>query len=225
MFVPTLGGRNTYEQIDDNLRATTDLPYTLYMAQGTLGWAATCNQLYITSTEPYILCAADDITFHDGWLEALHETSAGVVATNDLAMHGADSHAAFRGMMAQHPFIRRQYIEERGGTVDSKLPFHPYPHEFADNELTITALARNEYEFCPDAKLEHRHPAWGKGEWDEVYALGQAKRAGSQEMMERRLPIILKGLTLEGCPWYGWDYYMGRRKEYGYGRNTTPQAR
>jgi GT2 family glycosyltransferase len=216
VFVPTLGGRRTYEEIDANVQATTNLPVNVYTKAGDLGWAATCNQLYQQTVEPYILCAADDIVFHDGWLEALHETSAGVVATNDLAIHKAGSQQAFRGMIAQHPFIRRQYVEEKGGTVDSNLPFHPYPHEFADNELTITALARGEYEFCPGAVLEHMHPVWGKGKWDEVYELGQGRRVESQEMMERRLPIILKGLTVEGNPWYGWDYYMRRRKEYGY---------
>lgn len=215
MFIPTLFTRRAATEIEQQMRDTTDMPFNLYMTDGTNGWAATCNTLYQMTSEPYILCCGDDVLFHDGWLEALHAAGTPVVAPNDLGDH------PLHGVLAQHPFMSRLYVQLYGVVDRPDAIFHPYPHEFPDNEFTMCALARNMLSYQPAAILEHLHPAWGKANIDETYLLGLSKSKESERIFEERQHVIRTTLAQQGTPWRGWKYYLERKEQLiADGRNT-----
>lgn len=134
-------------------------------------WARKINYGYKHTTEPWILCAADDIRFHQGWDTALRRamlTGKRVLGTEDL-----NPHANKDGIYSPHPLVARTYADEYG-TVDGpgRVFCEQYHHNYPDRELSATAIARDEWMFVPDAILEHMHPGWTGTEVDATYLLG-----------------------------------------------------
>jgi hypothetical protein len=108
---------------------------------------------------------ADDLYFHDGWLEALwpllEAHDGGIIGLND----GADS---FRRVGFATHFVasRRFCVEQLGGVL---LP-PVYAHMMVDVEVNHIAQQRGLFTYCPDALVEHLHPDWGKAETDALYS-------------------------------------------------------
>ncbi len=129
-------------------------------------WPNRINRLFWWSEEPHVFLAADDLLFHPGWLSAamaaMREVD-GVVVVNDL--HNPNGTLAL---------VSRRYIEEESGCIDTpNVVIYPgYGHNYADDELFATARRRNRYAYCPQAVVEHLHPAAGKAEMDATYDKG-----------------------------------------------------
>lgn len=113
---------------------------------------------------------ATDIVFHEGWAtRAMHMAStsgAGVIGTNDLGNTLVKS-----GRHSTHTFFSRHYIETHGGSYDdSGIVFcELYDHEFVDTEFVQIAIARGQFAACRRSIVEHMHPHWNKGEYDDTY--------------------------------------------------------
>ena len=89
------------------------------------------------------------LRFPDGW---------GLVGLNDGIIHGGDKPAA-------HWLGHKRLLNHIGGEF-----FHTgYYHLFCDNELTARARAIDRYAWAEDARVEHLHPLFEKGAWDEDY--------------------------------------------------------
>lgn len=124
----------------------------------------------------HVFVGADDIWFSEGWdLLALSALAADhrlrVAGTNDL--HNA---AVVAGQMATHYLIDRRYIDEVGGVIDQPpgmVQCEAYAHNYTDTEFCETARARGVWAPCLEAVVEHCHPVWGRGQWDEGYAKSQ----------------------------------------------------
>lgn len=147
-------------------------------------YARKINAAVRHTTEPLVFMAADDLKFHPGWLEAATDQlgdGVGVVGTNDLG-----SKRVMAGEHSTHSLVTRAYIE-RFGTIDQRgVALHEgYPHEFVDDELVQTAMARGAWAFAPDSIVEHLHPSWGKAPTDELYEQ-QAKRMRAGRRIYRR---------------------------------------
>ncbi len=137
-------------------------------------WAKKINRGYEHTSEPWLLLGADDLKFHEGWVDrvrGLLETHAGVIGTNDLG-----NRMTMQGTHSTHPLVRRLYARICG-TADErhKVVHEGYDHNFPDTELGATARARGLYVHRIDCVIEHMHPAWGKGTNDFVYRMGQSK--------------------------------------------------
>lgn len=136
---------------------------------------------------PLVLLAADDLIFHPGWLETVEAVAdrydVGVIGTNDLA-----NPSVLRGAHSTHPVVRRCYIDRRGGVAGSPGTVYSdaYTHNYVDNELVATAIARGCYHHAFDAILEHRHPLWRTAPDDETYRLGQQHAARDARLFESR---------------------------------------
>jgi len=154
------------------LFALADLPHLVVpFRQGRGDWAKKINWGYRHTTEPWLLCAADDIRFHKGWDRALRramKTGKRVLGTNDL-----NPHANPENIYSPHPLVARSYADERG-TVDKRrrVVCEDYHHNYPDRELAATAISRDEWLYVPDAVLEHLHPGWTDTPADETYRLG-----------------------------------------------------
>jgi hypothetical protein len=142
--------------------------------------------------EPWIFTGADDLRFHPGWAEeaiavAVRE-QVGMVGTDDLG-----NGLVRQGKHSTHSLFARWYIE-RCGTVDEpgKIYHEGYGHQHCDVEAYETAVARGCFSFAADAKVEHLHPFWKKGDSDETYAKGLATSAEDRALYERRKRLWLE---------------------------------
>ena len=135
----------------------------------TANYAGAVNAAIEATSEPLLFVGADDLVFHDGWLEPLLELADrfGVVGTNDL---GNPEVAA--GEHATHFLVRRDYAVT--GCVDApgQLFHEGYSHNWCDREAIGTAKHRSEFAPCLQSVVEHIHPAWGKAPIDETYSKG-----------------------------------------------------
>lgn len=121
--------------------------------------------------EPWLLLVGDDVRFHPGWLQAALKVGEihHVVSTNDGARDDLER-------LAVHPMMSRRYILERGASFDGPglIAHEGYAHWYVDREWSLLAVERGVMAFAPDARIEHLHPIFGKGEMDDTYRLGQA---------------------------------------------------
>jgi hypothetical protein len=138
------------------------------------------NRLYKTTTEPYILLAADDLAFRAGWFQAalaLQQSLDGVVGINDL--HNA---------AGVHFLVSRNYIETLGGCIgEPGVVLHEgYRHCYCDDELRHTAISRGRWAWARDSVIEHLHHAAGKSHDDNVYAIGASSMAQGAAVFQSR---------------------------------------
>jgi len=148
-------------------------------------WAAKLNEGYGRTTEPWLFCGADDLNFHPDWFSrALRWATpdTGVIGTNDLC-----NPRVMTGIHSTHMLVRRSYIDANG-TVDEegKLLHEGYAHEYADDELVQTVMARGVYVHAFDAIVEHLHPMVGKAEDDATYRQGRSATARSRRLFAQR---------------------------------------
>ena len=142
----------------------------------------------------WYLCAADDIRFTPGWWEATKELRddprIGVIGTNDSS-DGTGNPRVAAGEHTCHPLIRTSYIRDRGTVDRVGMAVHPgYHHWYVDDELIHTAKARHAWAFCRESVVEHLHPYWQKGVWDDTYTLGEKNADEDRQLFESRLPLI-----------------------------------
>lgn len=117
----------------------------------------------------YLFFGADDILFHQGWLQAALDVfrvskHTKVVGTNDLL-----NPYVLKGWHATHYLVDADYLKVEGGIIDGERPdalFEGYSHNFTDTEFIGTAKARAAFLPCLDSVVEHMHWSVGKSERD-----------------------------------------------------------
>ena len=188
VFVATHGDRAEVDACVAVARGTSRVQ--VHMCDWPAGpgdYARKINWAYSQAAEPYVLCAADDLRFHPGWdaavLELADRLDVGVVGTNDLG-----NNLTVMGRHSTHPLVARCYIEVLGGYVggQGRVYFEGYDHQWADNELVQTAIARGCYAHAPGAVVEHLHPLWGKAQRDATYAKALARGDDDRRLFESR---------------------------------------
>lgn len=136
---------------------------------------------------PWLMLAADDLRFEEGWAEAAlavaEQTGKRVIATNDKA-----NPEVMRGRHATHPLVARSYIEEYG-TIDGEGFYcEAYDHQCVDVEATETAIMRGEFAFAANSVVRHLHPIYNSHvPMDDTYR--KALENGSRDrdlMLSRR---------------------------------------
>lgn len=167
----------------------TGQPVILVFADpGPGDYAAKIQRGYEATEEPLVLLAADDLRFQPGWLEAVEKIAdqydVGVIGTNDNANPTVKA-----GRHSTHPVVRRCYIDRYGGSVGQpgQVYHEGYDHQYVDNELVATAMARGCYAHAHDARVDHHHPLYDRSVVrDQTYAKGQAKGAEDRRLFESR---------------------------------------
>lgn len=151
-------------------------------------YARKINAAYRNSTEPYLFLAADDLHFHPGWLAeamGMFRPGVGVVGTNDLGNLRVQ-----RGVHSTHSLVTREYVDAFG-TIDEpgKVLHEGYWHEYVDDEFVETSWKRKAWAFAKHSIVEHLHPAWGKGEMDDLYREQPARMKQGQRLFLKRRPL------------------------------------
>jgi glycosyltransferase involved in cell wall biosynthesis len=155
-------------------------------------YASKMNHGYKETTAPWLLLAADDITFTPGWWDATkpaRDAGYQVIGTNDDANPRVTS-----GAHSTHTLVARDYITTRGASLDGPgvLCHEGYGHNFVDDELIGLARARGVWTPCLDAHLPHRHPAFGTAENDDTYRKGQASWDADRDLWQSRRPLVFQ---------------------------------
>lgn len=149
-------------------------------------FAEKVNLGYRQSGEPWLFLVGDDVRFDPGWLDhaqAAARDGAHVVGTNDL-----HNPRVLAGKHATHLLIRRAYIDERGASWDGPgiVAHEGYAHNFVDDEIVTVAKQRGVWAMATHARVEHLHPAWGNGQDDATYQLGQSRFEDDQTLFKTR---------------------------------------
>lgn len=150
-------------------------------------FAEKVNRGFSLSDEPWIFLVGDDVKFHPGWLDQAMEvartTGKQVIGTNDLG-----TRAVQNGEHATHMFLSRAYVDNFGGGWDGRgiVCHEGYRHWYVDNEIVLAAKERDAWAPCLAAVVEHMHPLFGKGEPDEVYAIGQEANETDRALFTQR---------------------------------------
>lgn len=196
IIVPVLGRPEHAETLTESLRVNTPKGTCKVIAicenaEDTAAWIPYANLTALEESvhtfaekvawayprlvsEPYVLLVGSDVAFKPHWLESAmkvaNKTGAGLIATNDLG-----NPRVMAGRHATHPLISRRYIEEKGASWDGPgtIVHTGYRHNAVDDEWSTKALLDGEFAFARRSVIEHRHPIWGKGDMDWVYAKGQ----------------------------------------------------
>ncbi len=212
VIVPVLGRPQNAEPFMRSLRATTGLA-TVYAIAGpentaeahqatveawkTAGaevitgpgvtFAEKVNRGYRATSGPWLFVVGDDVRFHPGWLDHAQAVASDryhVIGTNDLGNPRVTS-----GDHATHFLVRRSYVDEVGASWDGPgvVAHEGYRHWFVDDEIVNTAKQRGVWAMALGSRVEHLHPAWGKGKRDEVYDLGTKEADRDRALFEKRL--------------------------------------
>jgi hypothetical protein len=208
VLIPTLGRVHHIEPLLESLYTTTDNARPVFIAGRddldvinkvrSLGeqcitvkprekgeYAHKINIGYTYSEEPILFLGATDLKFHLNWLDnAMSRLSdiVHVVGTNDLG-----NAKVLRGQHSTHSLVTREYVEKYG-TIDQKgaVLCRKYWHEFVDDEFVETAKYRGMWDMAMDSIVEHLHPAFDKGKWDDSYAQVKDRYYVGRDMYEAR---------------------------------------
>jgi hypothetical protein len=214
VIVPTLGRPQRLAALAANIGAATAAPVTVLFvtepgdftsaiaAEGTGAqwcmntrkrcYAGALNSGYESAAAldfSYVFAAADDLRFADGWDVPARQVFATeeqvqVVGTNDL-----HNPYVLAGEHATAYLIDRRYLDRRGGVIDQPAGIvhcEAYDHNYADTEFVETAKSRGAFKACLESVVEHMHPVWGIGEWDEGYTRSQAGMAADSRIFADR---------------------------------------
>ena len=148
------------------------------------------NLGYTHTDEPWLLCAADDVRFHPGWLDQAQAAARGAVAvvgTNDL-----HNPRVLAGEHATHPMVRRAYVDDQGAGWDGPkvLAHEGYRHWYVDDEIVTAAKQRGAWVAAAHAKVEHLHPLWGLADDDDTYEAGRVHAAADRDLFGQRLAAV-----------------------------------
>lgn len=149
------------------------------------------NYLYgVMPNADYVVLAADDLTFHRGWLgyslSAADRTMAELIGFNDLSPRCQQ--------YASHWIVSTRFITNHLGGV--MLPPH-YKAWYADQEVVDIAKREGLYHMEPNAVVEHLHPEWGKAKTDDTYRLASKNHAADRNIYEERKA---KGFPIDWPP-------------------------
>ena len=205
--MPVLSRPKNAALLVESIRATTTTPYSILFlcSPGDTKQVAACRKtganVHVVDWDPgrsdyprkmnlgyrmtrreFILMAADDLTFQEGWdtqvLAVAQETGASVIGTNDCA-----NRQVMKGLFSTHALVRRSYVQETGASLDGPgiLVSETYDHNYCDRELCGLAKSRGVWAFAPESRLLHRHPIWRTTSWDDTYAKGKENAVTDHE--------------------------------------------
>lgn len=143
-------------------------------------YVAAINHGFDNTEEEFVLCAADDVVFFDGWDQKL------LKLTKDPSKHIFGGIDEWKISMTQkhisHPLIRRSHF--------SSPLYHPeYVHYMCDIEFVQRGLREGCVMITPEILISHPHTVSEHLEqknWDETYKKSFEKIAYDRDLYERR---------------------------------------
>jgi len=171
---------------DEEIDAVRSVGADLLIVDGRGTYPEKINAGYAYTDDELLFLAADDLTFHAGWLtaaQAMLSETVHVVGTNDLG-----NQRVIDGTHSTHSLVTRAYCDDPGATADQdhSVLHAGYRHWMVDDELVGVAQHRGVYAHAHDSIVEHLHPYHGKAEKDATYKKGEERKHSDQHLFRRR---------------------------------------
>lgn len=124
-----------------------------------------------------LMMAADDLRFRTlRWNVTVEGCMRGLFPDGIGVLYGRDGHADRR--MATHPFVGRRWTQVVGRFT---APY--FCADYVDLWFHDVATRVDRLAYLPGVLVEHMHPSFGKGEWDETHEQ-RLKRAIAADLPE-----------------------------------------
>lgn len=107
-----------------------------------------------------LMLCADDLRFRSLAWDALVADTAATFPDGIALMYGRDGHADER--MATHPFVTSRWVDTVGRFT---APY--FAADYVDLWLHDVAKRIGRAVYLPEVLVEHMHPSYGKGQWDD----------------------------------------------------------
>jgi hypothetical protein len=177
-----IANRSDEEEID----AVRSVGADILLVDGRGTYPEKINAGYRSTDDELLFLAADDLTFHPGWLTAARAMLADgvhVVGTNDLG-----NQRTVDGTHSTHTLVTRAYCDQPGAAwaTERSVLHEGYRHWFVDDELVGVAQHRGVYAHAHDSIVEHLHPFHGKAEKDATYKKGEERKSSDAHLFRRR---------------------------------------
>lgn len=147
---------------------------------------------YESTSAPWLALWGDDCRPAYGWdqrfVEAAISENVVLVSPNDTV-----TAAVMGGEHAQHPIMRRSWVDECGATLEATgglVAHQGYQHNFCDHEWTARAKEDLGFAYAPHIVVVHAHPFFGFGEDDEIYRLGKESWDADQVLWRERFTTL-----------------------------------
>lgn len=181
---------------DAQIKAVLEAGATVLPARRGTSFACKANAGYEQTTEDFVFLCGDDVEFTPGWLAVPRKLSDryDVIGTNDSEAGRVRNPKVAAGTHADHFFVRRQYVEDEGASLEGPGVLAPeaYFHFYTDVEMIQLAKARGVFAPCLDSHVIHHHPGYDGREdlrkqdkaymhaveFSEVDAIAFKRRAG-----------------------------------------------
>lgn len=158
LFIASDGDRKEIKAIRSLMRSKLPVGILIVDPHPHGDYAFKINRGVLATGEPWIFQAADDLRFHDGWLDE----AVRVAGLNGARVIGTDDRCNPRvrsGRHSTHSLVARSYVEEVGtGDRPGHMLHEGYEHGFVDDELVWIARRRGEFAFSYGSVVEHLHP-------------------------------------------------------------------
>lgn len=186
-----------FTAIAPHLERSGDRVRFLYANRGST-FAAKVNEGYLRTTEDWVFVTGDDTEFTTGWMDAARELSDryDVIGTNDSEPGRVRNPLVANGSHADHFFVRRQYVEDEGGSLDGPGLLAPecYKHWYTDKEIIELAKARGVFAPCLESVVIHHHPGYDGNEEareaDPTYMKATESSEADRKQWMQRAPIV-----------------------------------
>tara|TARA_R110000868_G_scaffold123472_4_gene326966 strand:+ start:2583 stop:4400 length:1818 start_codon:yes stop_codon:yes gene_type:complete len=172
--------------------------YTVHQGSLDKTYAENVNELVGRSESDWILIVGDDVEFTPGWFEAAAAVSeeCDIIGTNDSEPGRVRNPDVAAGRHADHFFVRRDYINAIGSSLDGPGVTMPecYRHWFVDKEVIGLAKARGVFKFAEDCRIIHHHPGYDGDESarqaDPLYKRAVSHSESDEATFMQRAPLI-----------------------------------
>ncbi len=148
-----------------SVEAVKDLPMTALFQEEWQGSVAGWNRGAVAAKGDVLVTGADDIWWHDGWLErgldAMHRGGTIYVGLNDCIWNGNT------GLVTHWMITRQGAIDLTGGCLH--IPH--YKTAWSDQEVRERVLRAGQFQWCARAVLEHQHYVVGAAHVDKCYLI------------------------------------------------------
>lgn len=152
----------------------------LAINRGHQSCTAAINKCAQVSKGDILVDVCDDVGCPDGWDNILREIIPEPLE-QDVFLRCGDGQSS---ELCPHPIISRKRYEMLGYFMHPD--FNPF-HSFGDEDATLRARKDGSMIERLDIVFEHRHPAFGKGEWDDAYKKA-SNETGAAEVLWKHHP-------------------------------------
>ncbi len=158
----------------------------MVLAETGESYACKVNWAFQFVTTPWVFICGDDVIFDPEWFKPIRYI---INRQPEIRVIGVPDGSGSTADFAPHFLLAADYVTERGASWDGPgvVCHEGYRHNYVDNEIIDVAKKRGVWHLCRTSLVEHLHPAWRKGEWDEVYKIGVDSAPADAALYERRM--------------------------------------